>query len=1113
MELIAQKILHFFILIMALFFSITGCEKKNDPVFILLTPQETGINFSNTLTPTPELNIFNYLYFYDGAGVAAGDLNGNGYPDLYFTSNQGKNRLYINHGDFKFEDITDRAFADKRNYWSTGVTMVDINGNGKLDIYVSNVGGYLNFEGHNQLFINMGNDESGIPTFQENAAEYGIDFSGLSTQAAFFDYNLNGWLDMYLMNHSIHEFGTYDYSDIRQEHHPLAGDRLYRNDGGFFTDITEEAGIYSSKLGYGLGIGIGDLNQNGYPDIYIGNDFHEDDYLYINNGDGTFSESLEEMIRHTSYSSMGNDLIDINNNGLLDIFSVDMLPEEYEKRQSAAEEDPLDIYNLKLSYGYKHKFSRNTLQLNRGNGKFSEIGMLAGVHATDWSWSALGADFINNGHVDLFVSNGIKRRTNDIDYINFISQEETQNQLRGELTLEDLQLAERAPAVKVPNYMFKNSGSLFFENVSKEWGVNHATFSSGAIYVDLNNNGALDLVVNNVNQPASVLKNLSREKFQESNYLKMKFNGPEGNAFGIGSKITIPMEDGSVMMRELFLSRGFQSAVEPVLHFGLDTLGVVPEVHVRWPDGKVQLLRNVDVNQTLVIEYGDAEALDDENPDHDSPVILFEEITDQLNIPYKHEENSFIEFNREALIPHMVSREGPALAVGDVIGNGLEDFYAGGARRQAGELYIQNEDGTFSQQQVTAFKKDREFEDVDAHFADFTGNGFPDLLVVSGGNEYSGTSEYLLPRLYINDGSGNFSRDSDRLPQIYLTGSVAAIGDINENGWLDIFIGARAVPWNYGKKPVSYLLMNQGDGYFEMNGSEYGKRFSDLGLVTDAKWADMNNDGRLDLVVTSEWSNLKIVYNDFDKSVVEISNSTGLWNTVSVADLNNDGRLDILAGNLGLNSKFKADETEPLRMYVNDFDGNGTVEQIITYIDGEGNERLFARKDELGEQLPYIHERFETYTEFAGAELHDVIEQRRLNEALTYTVTDLRSAVFYNHGSHIFERESLPVESQFSPIHAFLTRDLNNNGSLDVISFGNFYDANIQRGRYDADYGNVLINNGDGKLKHFPNHKADWYLTGQIRKIDLIHIGEDPVMIVAENDKPLRFFRILDLQI
>lgn len=1084
---------------------IAGCRPEPETRFLLIDPADTGITFSNDLTPTPELNIFNYLYFYDGAGVAAGDLTGNGYPDLYFTSNQGRNRLYLNHGDFQFEDVTNRAFPDKIDFWSTGVTFADVNNNGRLDIYVSNVGGYMEFDGHNQLFINTGPDENGIPLFEEKAAEYGLDFVGLATQAAFFDYNLNGRLDVYLMNHSVHEFGTFNYTTIREEFHPLAGDRLFRNDGDRFTDVTEEAGIYNSALGYGLGIAIGDITQNGYPDIYIGNDFHEDDYLYINNGDGTFTESLDEMIRHTSYSSMGNDLVDITNNGLLDIFSLDMLPEDYEMRQAAAEDDPLDIYNMKRAYGYKHKFSRNTLQLNRGGGKFSEVGMLAGVHATDWSWAALGADFNNSGYTDLFVSNGIKGRTNDLDYINFISEDEIQYRLRGTLTEEDLKLAERAPSVKIPNYMFRNDGSLQFANVSETWGLHQPTFSSGAVYADLNNDGDLDLVINNVNQTASVYRNMTREREPDANYLKVRFDGADGNRFGIGSQIIIPLENGQTIIRELHLSRGFQSGVEPVLHAGLGDREVIPELHVRWPDGQVQQFREVEANQTLIVRYEDSVPAQPSEEQISEPV--FEEITGRLNVDYRHEENSFIEFNREALIPHMVSREGPALAVADVNGNGRDDFFAGGARNQTGSLYLQQADGTFLKASLSVFETEDQYEDVDAVFADFTGNGAPDLLVVSGGNEYSGTSEYMMPRLYINDGDGNFTRDRDRLPEIYLTGSVVAVADVNGNELQDLFIGARTIPWRYGEPPQSYLLINRGDGYFEVDDSDFGQRFSDLGMVTGAEWGDMNGDGLPDLVVASEWSDIIIVYNDESYGKERLAGSAGIWNTLALEDLIGNGRPDILSGNLGLNSKFRASEDAPLRMYVNDFDGNGSVEQIVTYIDRDGEERLFARKDELGEQMPYIHEQFETYTDFARAGLYDVIDRRRLEEAVTYMVTDLQSAVFYNDEDG-FRREALPLERQFSPVHAFLFHDLNDNGSADVITAGNFLDANIQRGRYDADYGGVLLNDGSGDLSDLSNLEMNWFMEGQIRKLRWIGIGGDRVMIAAENDGPLRFYRV-----
>jgi len=812
------------------------------------------------------------------------------------------------------------------------------------------------------------------------------------------------------------------------------------------------------------------------------------------------------MIRHTSYSSMGNDLVDINNDGLIDIISLDMLPEEYEDSKASLTDEPPEIADLKRSYGYKPQFSRNTLQLNRGKGRFSEIGMLAGVSATDWSWAALGADFDNDGHTDIFITNGIYRRTNDLDYTNFISQPDIQRRLRGQLTEADLKLADHAPSVRKPDYMYRNRGTLFFEDVSEQWGFNQPSFSNGAVYVDLDNDGDLDLVTNNVNERAAVYRNLTREKFPNaSNYLKVRFNGPKGNTYGIGARITIPRDENHVIVRELYPVRGFQSSVEPVLHVGLDSLAVIPELRVRWPDGKEQTLRNIRTDKTLTIDYRDAGHPAREKP-ATAAVTLFEEITGRLNIPYKHEENSFNEFNREALMPHMVSREGPALAVGDVNGDGLEDFFVGGAKRQPGSLFLQQQNGTFKEKTVAAFQKDFISEDVDAHFVDFTGDGKLDLLVVSGGNEFSGASEYMLPRLYVNDGAGDFSRDLDRLPRLRLTGSVAAIADVNGDGLPDLFLGARAMPWGYGASPTSYLLINRGAGHFETDTSGFGKRFSDLGLITGAQWADMDGDGRQDLVVASEWSNLKIVPGSGERTV-EIPGSSGLWNTLALADLDHDGRPDILAGNLGLNSKFKASDTAPLRMYVNDFDGNGTIEQIITLIDKHGRERLFATKDELDKQLPAIHQKFKTYRAFAKAGLHEVVSRRLLDKAVQYSANELRSVVFYNRRDG-FAKVALPVTSQFSPIHGFLVLDLNGDGFPDVISAGNFYDAAAQRGRYDADYGNVLMNDGNGKLQDLRNRDIDWYLEGQVRRIALIRIGGLPVVIFAENDGPLRFFRI-----
>ena len=687
----------------------------------------------------------------------------------------------------RFKDISDRlAEAERPNKWTTGVSMVDVNQDGLLDIYVCEVGSYLKIEGDNKLYINQGNDESGIPSFKQEAKKFGLDLVGFSTQASFFDYDLDGDLDMYQLNHSVHSNGTFGKSDIRNSSHPLAGDRLMRNDNGRFTDVTQSAGIYNSPLGYGLGIGISDINNDGYPDIYIGNDFHEDDYLYINQGDGTFKESLEQMIRHTSRFSMGNDLADINNDGLIDILSLDMLPRDYQMLKASGGEDSYDVYQYKLKFGYKDQHARNTLQLNRGNNKFSEIGLLSGIAATDWSWSGLVADFDLDGMNDIFVANGIVGRTNDLDYINFISNDAIQYRLEGDMSDDELVLTEKMPKVLIPNYAFKNNGDLTFEDVSSEWGLNQPTFSNGAIYVDLDLDGDLEIVTNNIDQEASIYLNNTLEQTPSANYLKMKFAGPDLNPKGVGVKVTIPFAETTII-RELYPVRGYQSTLSHSLHIGLDSIENVDQIRVEWPDGKAQLLRNVPSNQTILVSYSDASLMEDDNLIR-TPQPNPEDISATTGVKFEHRENNFVEFHRESLIPYMISAEGPAYAQGDLNGDGLDDLFFGGAKHQPSYIYIQLANGQFEEQKL---QEDSVYEDVDAKIADFDNDGDNDLIVLSGGNEFFGESDYLRPRLYLNGGGGSLQKDVSAFSNLYVNGSKLAIADVDDDNDLDIFIGAR----------------------------------------------------------------------------------------------------------------------------------------------------------------------------------------------------------------------------------------------------------------------------------------------------------------------------------
>jgi enediyne biosynthesis protein E4 len=944
-------------------FAVAACSSKNkDERFQLVPSSESGITFKNTLRETVDFNIFNYMYFYNGGGVAVGDLNGDDLPDIFFTSNQEEDALYINQGKLKFKEVTKHAgVGGLPNSWTTGVTMADVNADGKLDIYVSYVGDYLMLKSKNQLFINQGNDDKGIPRFVDRAAEFGLDLVGFSTQALFFDYDSDHDLDMFMLNHSLHQQGTFGRSTLRKQSHPLAGDKLMRNDNGHFTEVTEQAGIHSSVLGYGLGVVASDVNMDGYIDLYVGNDFHEDDYLYVNKGDGTFKESLADAMQHTSRYTMGVDFGDFNNDAFPDLITMDMLPADPRILKASMAEDPYEVYNFKLRFGYQHQFARNTLQLNNHNGTFSDIALQAGVSATDWSWSTFFADFDLDGRKDIFVANGIARRSNDLDYINFIEVDSIQTKLSGRMGKRELEFTQKMPEIKIPNFLFINNGDSTFTDRAADFGMDQPSYSNGAAYGDLDNDGDLDLVINNIEDESMVYENKTiTHKVHDANFLQVVLKGQGGNQFGVGAKVFVH-DSARIQLQECMPTRGYQSSVDYRLTFGLGKSRQIDSVVVVWNSGEYETLKDVSINQRLVLEEKDAKSNFDYTKLHRTNP-LFERATSRINIPYQHKENTFAEFNREQLIPHMMSTLGPAVAIADINGDGRDDIFLGGAKRQPASIIIQNKDGKFIKTQQPQVDLDSLYEDVDATFFDADGDKDQDLFVVSGGNEYYGTSRYMTPRLYVNDGAGNLSF-SDAVPKIFLSGSCVAACDFDDDGDTDVFVGARTTTGAYGIKPDSYLLVNDGKGNFTNVTEESAKELQNFGFVTDAVWADIDRDNDKDLIIAAEWSPITVFLNNkgklamlpFEQSGIE--QGSGWWNCIEAHDFDNDGDVDLVAGNLGLNSKFKASVEEPVKMYVADFDKNDSTDQVISHYINHV-EYPFHTRDEMTRQMPFLKKRY-----------------------------------------------------------------------------------------------------------------------------------------------------------
>jgi hypothetical protein len=1085
-------------------------EKEQPPQFKLLDGQATGLSFINHLEPTLHFNIFNNMYFYNGAGVSAGDVNNDGLIDLFFTSNQEANRLFLNEGNIRFTDVTEEAKIGGLSGWSSGTCFVDINNDGLLDIYVSQIGDFGIVTGKNQLYICLGLNDSGIPVYEDQAINYGLDLIGFSTQASFFDYDLDGDLDMYMLNHSLHQNGTFG-----QRHtfvgtkHPTAGDKLMRNDGSRFIEVTMEAGIESSVVGYGLGVVTGDVNLDGWPDIYIGNDFHENDYLYINQQDGTFRELLTEQIQHTSRFSMGVDMADINNDGFGDIISLDMHPYDPITLKSAQGENALDVFNFKLRYGYAQQYAFNNLQLNRGNGTFSEIARFAGIFATDWSWAPLFLDFDNDGYKDLFVSNGIPRRMNDLDYINFRMNSDLRWKANAnDLDAEDLLLVEKMPRIKLPNKFFHNSGKLQFEEFQTQIHGNLPSYSNGAVYADLDNDGDLEIVVNNIEDKPFVYQNLTIENGASGkDYVALKLSGTPNNINAIGTKVII-YKGSEKLFYEYFPTRGFQSSMLTPLHIGLGDIDEVDSLLIIWPDHGYQVITHPDHNQTLDLKWEKGLPQFDFGKLHKEPVSPFEmvDITTKTRLEYEHKENPFLEFRREGLIPHMVSSEGPALAIGDLNADGLEDVFLGSSKHKTSAVFIQTPEGTFENRTPVEILNDSLFEDVDAVFVDIENDGDLDIAVASGGNEFWNDEEPRLQRIYFNDGDGSFFVDKEIFGETFLTASCVLPADFNKDGLVDLFFGARAVPWNYGKTPKSYLFENKGDGHFEEVTKKYSDKLAHAGLVKNGAWADIDQDGDSDLILALEWDAIQVYVNQgnsFEKR--KLNDLNGWWNYVLPYDFDQDGDIDILAGNLGKNSKLRPSKTEPVRLYINDFDGNGQIEQVLTYYLA-GREIPFANHEETTTQLESVKKNFLLAQDFAKASLHDLFGEKELSEAELLEVNTFESVLLENIGGDLeFQTHILPDELQLSTLNAAALFDFAGKGSSKIVLGGNFYDNNIAMGRYDASYGHILTISENSDLTVFPIGNLN--IKGQVKRIERIQIGGENCLIIAKNNAMLQVIK------
>ncbi|AYN69208.1 CRTAC1 family protein [Euzebyella marina] len=1064
--------------------SIEKKESSSLKLFSLLSSEETGIEFSNDIENQRNFNIFKYRNFYNGGGVAIGDINNDGLPDIYMTANMGPNKLFLNKGDFQFEDISEKAGITGNKPWSTGVVMADINADGLLDIYVSNAG---NMEGNNHdndLYINNGD-----LTFSEKAEEYNLAKTGFSTHASFFDYDKDGDLDAYILNNSnipVTSLGYAEQRDVRAqdwegvpEIFRGVGDMLLRNDNGKFVDVSEEAGIYGSLIGFGLGVMVSDINGDLYPDIYISNDFYERDYLYINQKDGTFKEEIKDWTSHLSLSAMGIDMADINNDGNADIYITDMLPEHDQRTKSVMEFEGYNVFNLKQSKDFYQQYIQNTLQLNNGNGTFSEIAYHSGVAKTDWSWAGLIFDMDNDGLRDIFVTNGINHDLTDLDFVDFFANEIIQKMaLTGKKESIDT-IINKMPVSPLPNYAFKNKGNITFENATVDWGFDIPSKSNGVAYGDLDNDGDLDMVVNNVNMPAFVYRNNS-EKLTNNNYIKLKFDGEKPNSFAIGASVKM-YYDNNIVFQELIPSRGFQSSMDYVMTIGLGKTSAIDSLRVIWPDNSTQKLSNIKVNQ--LIELKQSNAKDIYNPKKKTNTnTLFTEV--QQSKLQSHQENTYQDFDYEGLISKLISQEGPTISVADINADGNEDIFVGGAKNQAASLYIHQGNGKLKRTNQNDIDKDSNFEDTASAFFDVDSDGDLDLMVGSGGNQINEENTYSL-RLYKNNGDGKFSKSNANLPSNFTNISVIEPYDFDQDGDIDVFVGSRSVVGTYGVNPKHLFLENQGDGNFVDATEKLAFDLKDAGMVTDARWEDIDGDGKKDLITVADWGSPQIFKNSgrrLAKLPSSLDSLKGWWNTVETADLDNDGDFDLILGNQGTNVPYSATPSNPMKLWINDYDNNGTLEQIVSR-NYDGNDYPLHQQKELTRQISSLKKQNLKASEYAKKTVSELFPESVFENTIVKEANTMYSIIALNDGKGSFEIKNLPSRVQLSCVCGISCMDVNNDGNVDLVMGGNNYEFKPQYSRLDASYGNVLINDGNLNFDWVDFAKSGFFVKGEIKHL------------------------------